>query len=324
MNGARARYALLLLAVTGPLLAYLLLSQAPASYAVDPQPTPSGHIATPAELAAAQAAWSKSEHAQSFDQGMGANTTCARCKSPRNWDPSQTLAQQQALDCASCKREPGAARPELQSGVPVAEANWHNIGCDICHVPAGDSYYTGIAFWDQATGRYQALESVSELCAHCHEGRHGFQVVEEQADTIAHQGLECTACHGAHGQPAACVDCHDPQSGPGAGEHARHPGVNCTACHDAGGLSIWLDTTAGSRHAGTYIPVRFAHTLTSWPSHDLSRQVNCKRCHHPLGDNAATLVPEVGCDECHAHPDGAVSEWCIYFRRDGDPNATTD
>ena len=80
-------------------------------------PTPTGRVATLAELAQARLEWSKSAHADTYDQGMGANTTCARCKSPRNWDEN-IPAVAQSLDCAACKREPGAPRPELESGVP--------------------------------------------------------------------------------------------------------------------------------------------------------------------------------------------------------------
>ncbi|MBN2471040.1 MAG: hypothetical protein JXN59_09970, partial [Anaerolineae bacterium] len=42
-------------------------------------------IASPLEIAAAYAAWEQSGHAETFDNGMGADTTCARCKSPFNW-----------------------------------------------------------------------------------------------------------------------------------------------------------------------------------------------------------------------------------------------
>jgi hypothetical protein len=93
-----------------------------------PQPTPIvGHVATAAELLKAQGEWQKTKHANTFDDGAGANTTCASCKSPRNWDPN-ALAQAQALDCNACKRVPGEPRPLLEGGVPVAQTDWKNIG----------------------------------------------------------------------------------------------------------------------------------------------------------------------------------------------------
>ena len=283
-----------------------------------PTVTPTPQIATQEELLIAQMEWELSAHADTFDNGMGANTTCARCKSPKNWDPSQNLAAQEALDCSSCKRIPGAPRPELESGVPVTQDDWQSIQCDICHIPIGDSYSTSLAYWDQFSRTYVAVQDTNELCAKCHEGQHGFEVVEEQEASPVHQGWECTRCHGAHGEPSACTDCHDPMSGPGSFEHARHPSVNCTACHDRGGLSIWQESDPGSDFFNTFMTRRFAHTLTSWPSHNLSLEVSCVKCHHPKDFKSPVLVQEIGCQECH--PEGAVLFWCEYFPRNSEPN----
>ena len=276
--------------------------------------TPAPQVATREELLVAQAEWELSAHADTFDDGMGANTTCARCKSPKNWDPSQDLAAQKALDCGSCKRISGAPRPELESGVPVTQHEWQNIQCNICHIPTGDSFYTDIAFWDQSSRTYIPVQDTNELCAKCHESQHGFEVVEEQSASLAHNSWECTRCHGPHGKSSACTDCHDPTIGPGAVEHGRHPSVDCTACHDAGGLSIWQERVPDSKFFGKYITRRFAHTLTSWPSHNLSKDVSCVKCHHPKDYNSPVLVEEIGCHICH--PDGAVLFWCINFPRD--------
>jgi hypothetical protein len=284
------------------------------------QPTVEPHIASMDELQIARAEWSQSKHANTYDSSVGANTTCASCKSPRNWDPAN-LALEAAHDCAACKRIPGAARLELSGGDVVPQSEWKNIGCEICHQPmGGDSYWTGIAFWDQANQGYEPIESVGELCAKCHEGQHGFEVVEEQRNSIAHNQWGCTLCHGTHGSPSACTDCHDPAESTGASEHDRHPGVNCTACHDQGGLNIWLDDELNARHSGKYIPRKFAHTLTSWPSHNLSKQINCLRCHHPPSGDQPVVAQTVSCLVCH--PDGEVFLWCNYFPRNPDPNPT--
>ena len=276
-----------------------------------------GRVATEAQLQHAEEEWVQTKHADTFDNGMGANTTCARCKSPLNWDPGQDLAQQQAMDCGSCKRIPGAPRPELTAGIQVNQEDWRSIGCEICHQPVGDSFLTEISYWNQRSGEYEPVESVMELCAKCHEGRHGFQVVEEQESSEAHSQWECTICHGPHSQPSSCTDCHEPTTGSGAIEHRRHPSVNCTGCHDAGGLTVWRDPEADSAHKGTYITRRFAHTLTSWPSHNLASNVDCTLCHHPIGDRQSSIVPEVSCRECHEN--GAVLFWCEYFPRDPSP-----
>ncbi len=166
------------------------------------------------------------------------------------------------------------------------------------------------------------MESVKELCAQCHEGQHGFEVTSEQEHSIAHHDWECTRCHGAHGTTSQCTDCHDPLTGAGEFEHARHPSVNCTACHDQGGLSIWLEDDVSSKFLNEYILRRFAHTLTSWPSHNLGRQVDCLRCHHERNfyDQQPLVAQTVSCTACH--PDGQASFWCTNFLRDNDPNPT--
>ncbi|MBI5880364.1 MAG: hypothetical protein HZB53_22155 [Chloroflexi bacterium] len=295
--------------------------RAPAAQST-PAPTPPTRIATAAELAHARVQWQHSAHAETFDKGMGANTTCARCKSPLNWDPVGSAATQaQALNCGACKRTPGAPRPELTGGTAVAESDWKQIGCAICHKPAGDSFETTIAFWDQAREQYLPMATTSELCAECHEGQHGFQVMDEQAASPAHRGWSCVRCHGSHGDQAVkCTDCHDPSKGKGVADHARHRQVNCSACHDAGGLSIWHETDPDSKHYGEVITLRFAHALTSWTSHDITLAVRCERCHHPANESVAPVADSTSCTVCH--PDGAALTWCRKFERNPDPNVT--
>lgn len=322
MNRDFLRFVPVLIIILGLLLLVSSVAAAPGVQ-MEPtltrQPTSEPHVATNAELQAARTEWSQSQHADTYDNGMGANTTCASCKSPMNWDPASP-ALEAAHDCAACKRVPGALRQELPGGEVVPLDEWQNISCEICHQPMGDSYWTGVSFWDQAGQRYEPVENVAELCAKCHEGQHGFNVVEEQYVSITHNQWECTFCHGVHGASSACTDCHDPKTLSGADEHARHPSVNCTACHDQGGLSIWYEDGLTSKHFGQYMPLRFAHTLRSWPSHNLSKQVNCLRCHHPPGGEQPLVAQTVSCLACH--PDGEVLFWCAYFPRNPDPNPT--
>ena len=279
------------------------------------QSTPDPSIASELELQQAYAEWSQSKHADTYDEGLGANTNCARCKAPMNWDPHNTV-QDAALDCYSCKRVPGEARPELAGSEIVEVVDWLNIGCAVCHQPIGDSFSVQISFWNQEIQTYEPVEHVNELCAKCHEGLHGFEVIHEQEISPAHNNWECTKCHGSHGKPASCTTCHDPTTGTGAKEHTRHPSVNCTACHDAGKLAIYKDLNPSSKFFGQTIPNRYAHTITSWPSHNLSKEVSCIRCHHPGGTEQPVIAQEVSCEACHA--DGAVLFWCEFFPRDGD------
>lgn len=282
-----------------------------------PMPTAStGTVASAEQLATAEAEWATSGHADTYDGGLGADTTCARCKSPLNWQPDPVAALA-ALDCAACKREPGQPRPNLSVAAPVLEVDWQNIGCRVCHEPAGDSYLTSIAFWNNELQLYEEVGSVTELCDRCHEGQHGFWVVREQAESPAHKEWECTACHGPHGAPSACSDCHDTTAGAASAEHVRHLQVDCTTCHDAGGLPIWQDTNPESRYSGIYMTFRMAHADRSWPSHNLQRQVSCGRCHHPLEGAQGALAPEADCEVCH--PAGAVWDWCPAFPRQAPP-----
>jgi hypothetical protein len=300
------------LSLTGPAQA--------AQEATPIPPTTTPHVATAEEVATAQAEWTASAHADTYDQGMGANTTCARCKSPLNWD-AQAPAAPLAQDCASCKRIPGQPRPKLEEGVPVPQSQWQDIGCEICHEPVGDSFMTSLSFWNNERQQYETVENAQELCAHCHEGRHGFNVVEEQLASPVHQGWECTRCHGAHGAPSACEDCHDISLGSARLEHERHPTVNCTACHDNGQLNIVLDDNPKSQFYGTYVPLRYAHTLTSWPSHNLQIAVDCRRCHHRPSEAFPPIANQTGCDNSGCHEGGAVLHWCPLFKRDLPPDA---
>lgn len=298
-----------------------LVMPRPARAAQDgtPQAPPATpRAATVEELALARAEWAKSAHADTYDSGQGANTTCARCKSPLNWD-LEAPAVEMALDCASCKRVPGEPRPTLERGTPVEKGDWRDIGCEICHEPAGDSYMTSVAYWNNVEQRYEPVESAQELCAHCHEGRHGFEVIEEQRASSIHNNWECTRCHGPHGEPATCEDCHDILTGAAAQDHLQHQTVNCTACHDSGQLTITLDSDPASRFFGTYIPIRYAHTLTSWPSHNLQTEVDCRRCHHRPDVSFPPVSSEVGCDNSGCHEEGAVLHWCPIFKRDPPP-----
>lgn len=286
-----------------------------------PAPTPTqvpNHIASPEELLTAQAQWARSRHSSTYDGGMGANTTCAQCKAPRNWDPNAPAAES-AHDCSLCKREPGKPRPQLTGGVPVEQNMWQNITCDICHQPSGNSYYTGLSFWNQNLGKYEVLSTSADLCSKCHSEQHGFQVIFEQTTSPAHNGWDCTRCHGSHNSPVKCTDCHDPTRGRGADAHSLHPNVGCTTCHDAGGLAIWQDPFPTSRFYRIYMPQRMAHDLRSWPSHNLQAAADCRRCHHPQGTLQITLAANVRCDNKNCHPDGASFYWCPIFPRDEAP-----
>jgi hypothetical protein len=292
---------------------------------IDPTPTPApkppSHVATLAELQTAQQLWARSRHANTYDAGQGANSTCASCKSPRNWDPDAPAAEF-AHDCALCKREPGKPQPPLPGGVAIAQPEWKNITCDVCHQPVGNSYSTALSYWNQETQKYEPIKSTIELCGKCHIGQHGFDVIREQSVSPAHKDWDCTRCHGSHNAPVQCTDCHNIAQVRGVAAHAQHPNVGCTACHDAGGLPIWQDPFSTSRFYQKYMPMRSAHDLRSWPSHDLQITVDCRRCHHPQGPLQITVASQVRCDNQACHSEGASFDWCPQFPRGSAPKVT--
>jgi hypothetical protein len=104
--------------------------------------------------------------------------------------------------------------------------------------------------------------------------------------------------------------------GSGAVEHANHQQVNCSACHDQGGLALWQDRDSGSSFYGTVVTIRFAHTLTSWPSHNLRTEVDCGPCHHASNMYREAIAQTVSCDNAACHPQGAVLYWCPLFERE--------
>lgn len=274
------------------------------------------HVATLAEVQTATAQWSVSRHANTFDAGTGANSTCALCKSPRNFDPD-AFAKLAAEDCSACKRELGQPRPDLSGGVPVAQAEWKNIGCDVCHQAVGNSYSTALAFWNPELGAYESIKTSNELCGKCHAEQHGFGVIWEQSVSAAHKGWECTRCHGSHNAQVQCIDCHDANSGRGATAHQQHSSVDCTACHDAMKSVIWQDPYPNSRFYQRYYPQRTAHALRSWPSHNLQTAVECTYCHHPQDAQMKIVADQVKCPACHA--DGATFYWCPAIQRSDAP-----
>ncbi len=279
-----------------------------------PRPIATPHVATPEELVLAQKQMARTRHANTFDQGLGANTTCALCKAPRNYD-ANALASLAAEDCAACKREPGTPRPDLANGVAVAQPDWKSITCDVCHQPVGNSYSTALSFWNAEQGRYEPMSDSTQLCAKCHSDQHGFGVIFEQSVSPAHKGWDCSRCHGSHNAPVKCTDCHDPTQGKGASAHALHTNVDCTACHDAGQADIWQDPNPESRFYQQYMPERMAHALRSWPSHNIQAASDCRRCHHPQGTLQTTVAENVRCDNSSCHPNGASLNWCPVVPR---------
>lgn len=229
----------------------------------------------------AWSAWQSGPHAAGYDLGKGPNTYCARCHSPRNWDPAASVDP--PPNCVSCKF-PSDAQPRLAKSNPlIPESEWKGVGCDACHKVDQNSLETEISWLDNRTGFHETLASPTELCERCHKDTETLRHSRALSGEI-HQGYACTDCHEPHSLQASCAsaDCHasvSPETCPGF--DADHQSVSCTACHDASGAEVG-PLEDGSR----WVTFRTVEVLgrgqrKDFQSHHIQLQVDCARCHFP-------------------------------------------
>jgi len=296
----------------------LLAACASASLAPTPAPTP--------DQSAEWTAWQSGPHASTYDLGKGPNTYCARCHSPRNWDPASRVDD--PPNCVSCKFdfEPG---PRLaEHNVLVSRSEWLSIRCDQCHRVTNGIAEAEVVWWDQAAGAYEPIVKSTTLCEKCHADTETLRH-QRALGAAAHASYTCTQCHDPHsaaatcdqagchtgnrqialtlpataqanhpeGNPATCAGagCHGVATAVAKGEALTHGGlhakVNCAACHDASGLEV------GPLEDGSvWVTWRTTELLGQtnrepYASHALQRTVDCARCHYP--DNPWNLLAPV-------------------------------
>lgn len=244
-----------------------------------PEPTPT---LTPAQAAIWQA-YQGSPHANTYGLSKGPNTYCARCHSPRNWDPAAAIDP--PPNCVSCKFE-FEDSPRIASGNPlVPENEWQDIGCEMCHRVENGVAAAQTAWLNTATGAYEQVITTTALCEKCHTDTDTLRH-RRDLDDSAHAEFVCTDCHDPHSAIANCTDshCHADALAPAspiAGHDAAHATVTCVACHDAAGLEV------GPLEAqNVWITFRTVELLgrsstEPYQSHQLQRTVDCARCHFP-------------------------------------------
>lgn len=248
------------------------------SPATAPSPVPATPTPAP-EQRLAREAWQKSPHANTYDEGKGPNTYCARCHSPLNWDPKAVVDP--APNCVSCKF---AFDPQMRVATgnpPVAREAWRDIGCEICHVVKDGAASATPTWLDTRTGYHETVADSTELCAKCHTDtatiRHARDLGME-----THEQFACTACHDAHSTAASCAaaGCHPATAGSAPGHDSAHAKVTCGACHDAAKLEAGPlpDGSAWVTFRTTELLGR--KTKTAYASHNLQRAVDCARCHY--------------------------------------------
>lgn len=288
----RLKYFVVLLVVFS-----LAACQEQAALTVEPSPTKIKATAVPSHPEQ-QSKWENGPHANTYALEKGPNTYCAKCHAPINWDPAATIDS--PPNCVSCKF-PFEDTPRIATGNPlVAEAEWADIGCNVCHQVQDGVVEAEIAWLDTTTGYYETVADATALCEKCHLDN---ETLRHKRDLSggAHADFQCTECHDAHDTQANCNDCHqemitDPLSGHSEYSDA-HPSLTCTACHDGAGLpaqpleseEMWVIMRTTELMGRT--------SSKPYESHFIQRTVNCQRCHHAHNPWGLAEVQEQTADE---------------------------
>lgn len=249
------------------------VNTSPASPGDQTVPTAIPPTFTP-DPAIIQVEWQSSPHAKTFVlDAAGQNNTCARCHAPINWMPTLDDLPE---SCFTCKFE-------LEQPPPtIAEADWTDIPCNICHkVDKKGNVQPEFAWLEIAPlDEYAAVASATELCLKCHAP---IDIPGHGSVNLAgaHTGYECTKCHSAHSTSATCdpPGCHVEATSPVPGHDADHQNVSCVACHDGSGMEVgpneedgmWTTFITGATANGAD---KFAFT-----SHNVVLEAKCDRCH---------------------------------------------
>lgn len=263
-----------------------------------------GEPAKAVDLKAIEAAYKLSSHSNDWGEGRGPNTFCARCHSPRNWDPKAVAGP--APNCVACKfpADPAVRKPPPGTNVFIEQKDWKNIGCDVCHqVNSAGVVDPKPVMWNQATGKYDAVATTTELCEGCHTDSIGGSKHKMMIGGPAHTGQiglavqrpnQCTDCHNPHSQQASCDKCHANvmTAKPNTGHTPAHAKVTCSGCHDASGATVaW--TMDKTKFATTHVVSSPAGTsVQPYSSHVLQRKVDCARCHYEKNPfNLSVIAP---------------------------------
>ena len=157
---------------------------------VEPTRTPSSNISN--SQTDIQTLWKRGPHSKIRIDAKDVDYSCAKCHSPGEWDPS--LASELAPDCAAAVISPDSKT----AGSAVDLSGWHAVDCKVCHRPSENGEFSAeVSFWNQTTGKYEAVANNTELCKKCHRKSEG---IDNSIDlgTGFHANLGCTDCHEPH------------------------------------------------------------------------------------------------------------------------------
>jgi hypothetical protein len=234
--------------------------------------------------------------------GKTPNEVCTTCHQKQH-----ATAEEAVGSCLSCHQshEPIVPKTALFSG--------GHVECVGCHRP------------------HEFTKEKASDCRSCHEG-----VVMFGSPRIApHQ--QCTSCHDPHdvkgspdracarchadkqpnhpklGLAGSCVGCHDPHpSGVQAQAHAKAQA--CSSCHQAAhkdqAFHAGIDCKSCHQPHDFVRPIADHRACEGCHATELSRTSHasghqaCEGCHRGLPHHP--LLPQTGCDSCHAQESAAV------------------
>jgi hypothetical protein len=265
--------------------------------------------------------WVQSNHAKSLRMSGDNKQSCAKCKSPLNYNVS------------------------LPTGTLIAQPDWQGINCRVCHNLHNRSYSPGagpIAFYNATQSStvgydvYDKVVNATELCEKCHTGgshdskfggthkntfnftcvtchmntsskSFNFQNHTFEVTNVTSGEIGCEVCHKAedhtfsytpnHTGKATCEACHDKTVSRNA------TGYAITGTYPTSGYGLWNDTATGM--VSSY---KLSHSApATWPLHNISKEVNCAKCHGTKDASTNLLIvgPSLAhtntgtCDECH-------------------------
>jgi len=293
----------------------------------------------PEKVDKASSSWLNSSHADSRFGASDSKNNCALCKSPTNYDDN------------------------LKATNPViAEEDWDGIQCRVCHNLHNRSYSgisgNPVAFYNATASsyvNYSVYDKVSnntDLCERCHQpgGSHDSKFAGPHKTTSS---FTCTSCHmnasfsrGMHdfqvknttSSIKGCDICHKSEDHT-FGFTAQHTTkVDCIACHDqtfttvnATGYAVSSDNYYGlwkETPASEWTTAKKMSTSPStWPLHNLSKSVNCDKCHGAESVYNGSIAPDFGsgesCTACHSEYLSAVNgSMHNQTRNPGSPGCT--
>ena len=150
-----------------------------------------------------------------------------------------------------------------------AELTKSNDVCTACHIGyyQGDKSVPALGIQGSGVRRHPQVQELQlsakrgvhttlQLCTDCHKELHDLDFKNTE------QGARV-------GGKTQCINCHAEKA-----LKAVHADVTCAACHDAE-LGAQRDA-----ELNLVVPMAVKHKLMeSWPSHNLSKEVRCEKCH---------------------------------------------